>query len=149
MMKIHSRFIARPLNRFNLVFKFYRTAMNRFNAQDSTDSSLIEGANFARAARRRDADCDRRVLGHSRHSTIENHRLSIALPELYLKTYHTASVSFFFFQIKLTFQLDQFTCEHCGHCARTARRRNVDRDRRVLGQNRHSTQQFPITKVPS
>ena len=32
------------LNRFNLVFKFYRTAMNRFNAQDSTDSSLFEGA---------------------------------------------------------------------------------------------------------
>ena len=27
------------LNRFNLVFKFNRTAMNRFNAQDSTDSS--------------------------------------------------------------------------------------------------------------
>ena len=44
LMKIHSRFIARPLNRFNLVFKFYRTAMNQFNAQDSTDSSLIEGA---------------------------------------------------------------------------------------------------------
>ena len=27
-----------------LVFKFYRTAMNWFNAQDLTDSSLIEGA---------------------------------------------------------------------------------------------------------
>ena len=27
-----------------LVWKFYRTAMNRFNAQDSTSSSLIEGA---------------------------------------------------------------------------------------------------------
>ena len=40
MMKIHSRFIARPLNHFNLVFKFYRTTMNRFNAQDSTNSSF-------------------------------------------------------------------------------------------------------------
>ena len=49
-MKIHSRFRARPwidsltLNHFNLVFKFYRTAMNRFNAQDSMDSSVIKGA---------------------------------------------------------------------------------------------------------
>ena len=54
--------------------------------------------------------------------------------------------AFFFFQKKSTFQLNHFTCEHCGHCARGARGRDVNRDLRALRQNRHihSTQRFPI-----
>ena len=50
MMKIHSRFTSVRFTHIesfkpglNLVFKFYRKVMNQFNAQDSTDSSLIEG----------------------------------------------------------------------------------------------------------
>ena len=99
-----------------------------------------------RAALRRDVDCDRRILGQNRHSTIENHRLGISLPEIYLKDIPYCT-SVLFFQNKLSFQLDHFTFEHCGHCAREARRRDVDRDQRVLGQNRHSIQQFEISKV--
>ena len=64
----------------------------------------------------------------------------IALPELYLKdTPYCNRV--FFFQNKYTFQLDQFTREPCGHCARAARlRRDPDAIDGFSGCGRTETQ---------
>ena len=74
-----------------------------------------------------------------------------ALPEHYLQDLQHCTSAFFFFKRSPLSNSTIFTCEHCGHCARGARGHDVNRDLRVLWQNRHihSTQRFPINNVPT
>ena len=59
---------------------------------------------------------------------------------------------FFFFFVFKPSELSNLTSsshEHCGHCGRAVQRHDLDHDRRILGLDQHSTQQFPINKVLS
>ena len=72
---------------------------SRLSNSTSSPSNTVITVRRRRAARRRDVDCHRRVLGKNRQSTIENHRLGIALLKLHLK-YLPYCNSVFFFQNK-------------------------------------------------